>query len=141
MTLDDYRRDITERDRRRAVYQALAAEFDACLTLAAPGAAPVGLGWTGDPAFVIPGLDARRSGDLAPGPSRMMAFRSGFSCSASPTPTRRCFQPPAACWLCCSRAERRLEDCSELSVRIRRVSSPLVGEDQGGLRRSRQRFQ
>jgi Asp-tRNA(Asn)/Glu-tRNA(Gln) amidotransferase A subunit family amidase len=54
-TLDDYRRDVQERDRRRAVYQALAAEFDACLTLSAPGAAPVGLGWTGDAAFVIPG--------------------------------------------------------------------------------------
>jgi Asp-tRNA(Asn)/Glu-tRNA(Gln) amidotransferase A subunit family amidase len=55
LTLDDYRRDIMERERRRAVYQALAAEFDACLTLSAPGAAPVGLAWTGDPAFVIPG--------------------------------------------------------------------------------------
>jgi Asp-tRNA(Asn)/Glu-tRNA(Gln) amidotransferase A subunit family amidase len=55
MTLDDYRRDIQERDRRRAVYHALAEDFDACLTLSAPGAAPVGLGWTGDPAFVIPG--------------------------------------------------------------------------------------
>jgi Asp-tRNA(Asn)/Glu-tRNA(Gln) amidotransferase A subunit family amidase len=55
MTLDDYRRDIKERDRRRAVYQALALEVDACLTLSAPGAAPIGLGWTGDPAFVIPG--------------------------------------------------------------------------------------
>ncbi len=55
LTLDDYRRDIAERDRRRAIYQAVEAEFDACLTLAAPGAAPVGLGWTGDPAFVIPG--------------------------------------------------------------------------------------
>ncbi len=54
-TLDDYRRDIAERERRRAVYRALAAEFDACLTLAAPGAAPVGLTWTGDPAFVVPG--------------------------------------------------------------------------------------
>ncbi|HEY3620951.1 MAG TPA: amidase [Roseiarcus sp.] len=55
MTLDDYRRDIRERDRRRTVYQSLAEEFDACLTLAAPGAAPVGLEWTGDPAFVVPG--------------------------------------------------------------------------------------
>ena len=55
LTLDDYRRDLKERTRRRAVYQALAAEFDACLTLSAPGAAPVGLNWTGDPAFVIPG--------------------------------------------------------------------------------------
>jgi Asp-tRNA(Asn)/Glu-tRNA(Gln) amidotransferase A subunit family amidase len=55
LTLDDYRRDIGERDRRRAIYQSLAGELDACLTLAAPGAAPVGLGSTGDPAFVIPG--------------------------------------------------------------------------------------
>ena len=55
LTLDDYRRDIRERGRRRAVYQALAGDFDACLTLSAPGAAPVGLNWTGDAAFVIPG--------------------------------------------------------------------------------------
>ena len=55
MTLDDYRRAVNERDRRRAVYQALAGEFDACLTLAAPGAAPVGLELTGDASFVIPG--------------------------------------------------------------------------------------
>jgi Asp-tRNA(Asn)/Glu-tRNA(Gln) amidotransferase A subunit family amidase len=54
-TLDDYRRDIAERERRRVVYHALEAEFDACLTLAAPGAAPVGLESTGDPAFVVPG--------------------------------------------------------------------------------------
>ena len=55
LTLDDYRRDIAERERRRAIYRSLEAEFDACLTLAAPGAAPVGLTWTGDPAFVVPG--------------------------------------------------------------------------------------
>jgi Asp-tRNA(Asn)/Glu-tRNA(Gln) amidotransferase A subunit family amidase len=55
LTLDGYRRDIAERERRRSIYQSLEAQFDACLTLAAPGAAPVGLGWTGDPAFVIPG--------------------------------------------------------------------------------------
>jgi Asp-tRNA(Asn)/Glu-tRNA(Gln) amidotransferase A subunit family amidase len=55
MTLDDYRRGIAEREKRRVNYQALAAEFDACLTLSAPGAAPVGLGWTGEAAFVVPG--------------------------------------------------------------------------------------
>src|SRR3984957_10624199 len=55
MTLDDYRHGIKERERRRAVYQALAEEFDACLSLSAPGAAPVGLASTGDAAFVIPG--------------------------------------------------------------------------------------
>ena len=55
LTLDDYRRDVKERDRRRAAYHALAGEFDACATLSAPGAAPAGLGWTGDASFVIPG--------------------------------------------------------------------------------------
>ena len=55
MSLDDYRHALTERDERRAVYRALAGEFDACITLAATGAAPVGLGWTGDPAFAVPG--------------------------------------------------------------------------------------
>ena len=55
MTLDEYRGAIEERARRRAVHQALMEEFDACLTLSAPGAAPVGLASTGDPAFVIPG--------------------------------------------------------------------------------------
>ena len=55
MTLDDYRRDIADRDTRRATYHTLATEFDACITLSAPGAAPVGLGSTGDPTFVVPG--------------------------------------------------------------------------------------
>jgi Asp-tRNA(Asn)/Glu-tRNA(Gln) amidotransferase A subunit family amidase len=55
MTLDDYRRALKERAERRAVYHGLVGEFDACITLAAPGAAPAGLGWTGDPAFVVPG--------------------------------------------------------------------------------------
>ena len=55
MSLDDYRHALTERDERRAVYRALVGEFVACITLAATGAAPVGLGWTGDPAFAVPG--------------------------------------------------------------------------------------
>jgi Asp-tRNA(Asn)/Glu-tRNA(Gln) amidotransferase A subunit family amidase len=55
MTLDDYRGNLADRDKRRAAYRTLATEFDACITLTAPGAAPVGLGWTGDPVFVVPG--------------------------------------------------------------------------------------
>jgi len=55
MTLDDYRRDLADRDKRRAAYHELAVTFDACVTLTAPGAAPVGIGWTGEPAFVVPG--------------------------------------------------------------------------------------
>jgi Asp-tRNA(Asn)/Glu-tRNA(Gln) amidotransferase A subunit family amidase len=55
MTLEDYRRGIADRDRRRAIYHALADEFDACITLSAPGAAPTGLGSTGDPVFAVPG--------------------------------------------------------------------------------------
>ena len=55
MTLNDYRRSLKERDKRRATFHKLAAEFDACITLTAPGAAPIGLGWTGDSIFVVPG--------------------------------------------------------------------------------------
>ena len=55
ITLDDYRRYIADRDRRRVAYHELATEFDACITLSAPGAAPVGLGSTGNPIFVVPG--------------------------------------------------------------------------------------
>ena len=55
MTLEDYRHDIADRDRRRATYHALADAFDACITLSAPGAAPTGLDSTGDPVFAVPG--------------------------------------------------------------------------------------
>jgi Asp-tRNA(Asn)/Glu-tRNA(Gln) amidotransferase A subunit family amidase len=54
MTLDNYRRDIAVRDQLRIAYQKLVIEFDACITLSAPGAAPVGHGWTGDPIFNAP---------------------------------------------------------------------------------------
>jgi Asp-tRNA(Asn)/Glu-tRNA(Gln) amidotransferase A subunit family amidase len=55
MTLDDYRFDIADRDQRRAVHSVLAGEFDACITLSATGAAPVGLNSTGNPVFAAPG--------------------------------------------------------------------------------------
>jgi Asp-tRNA(Asn)/Glu-tRNA(Gln) amidotransferase A subunit family amidase len=54
MSLDDYRTDLDERSRVRALYSSLAARCDACVTLAAPAAAPVGLGSTGDPVFAVP---------------------------------------------------------------------------------------
>jgi len=53
MTLDDYRAELKKRDEARAVYAALASECDACVTLAAPGAAPVGLASTGDPSMTV----------------------------------------------------------------------------------------
>ncbi len=54
MSLDDYRADLDERIRIRALYESLAAQCDACVTLAAPAAAPAGLGSTGDPVFAVP---------------------------------------------------------------------------------------
>ena len=54
MGLDDYRADLDERIRVRALYNSLAAQCDSCVTLAAPAAAPVGLGSTGDPVFAVP---------------------------------------------------------------------------------------
>jgi Asp-tRNA(Asn)/Glu-tRNA(Gln) amidotransferase A subunit family amidase len=54
MSLDDYRADLDERIRIRALYESLGAQCDACVTLAAPTTAPVGLGSTGDPVFAVP---------------------------------------------------------------------------------------
>jgi Asp-tRNA(Asn)/Glu-tRNA(Gln) amidotransferase A subunit family amidase len=50
-----YEELIAERARIRALHGELAATADAAVTLSAPGAAPVGLGWTGDPIFVVSG--------------------------------------------------------------------------------------
>jgi Asp-tRNA(Asn)/Glu-tRNA(Gln) amidotransferase A subunit family amidase len=55
MTLEEYQDAIAERDRSRAIFAALADRFDAAVTLTAPDAAPLGLEWTGNPIFVVPG--------------------------------------------------------------------------------------
>lgn len=54
MTLERYQELIAERDGVRAAYAALAEACDACFTLAATGAAPLGLDSTGDPTFAVP---------------------------------------------------------------------------------------
>jgi Asp-tRNA(Asn)/Glu-tRNA(Gln) amidotransferase A subunit family amidase len=53
-TIDDYRKALRDREEVRARYHDAALNYDACITLAATGAAPVGLGWTGDPVMNIP---------------------------------------------------------------------------------------
>lgn len=50
---ETYAELLAERERVRAVHAALAGEAAACVTLSAPGAAPVGLDWTGDPSFTV----------------------------------------------------------------------------------------
>ncbi len=54
MTLADHRADLRERARVRAGHAELAATCEACITLAAPGGAPEGLAWTGNPEFAVP---------------------------------------------------------------------------------------
>jgi len=54
MDLESYRADLAERVRVRSLYNNLAAPYDACITLAAPAAAPVGLSSTGNPVFAVP---------------------------------------------------------------------------------------
>ena len=49
MSLDDYRKDLAQRNKARSLYTELAAECDACVSLSAPAAAPLGLESTGDP--------------------------------------------------------------------------------------------
>ena len=45
---------LAERDRVRGIYAGLDGHIDVCITLSAPGAAPKGLDWTGDPLFTVP---------------------------------------------------------------------------------------
>jgi Asp-tRNA(Asn)/Glu-tRNA(Gln) amidotransferase A subunit family amidase len=54
MSLEEYRDLIAERERIRQLYATLAVEYDAAITLCAPGAAPLGLRSTGDPIFAVP---------------------------------------------------------------------------------------
>jgi Asp-tRNA(Asn)/Glu-tRNA(Gln) amidotransferase A subunit family amidase len=53
MSLADYRNDLAQRDQIRARYAELAAECDACVSLSAPAAAPMGLESTGDPGCTV----------------------------------------------------------------------------------------
>ena len=54
MKLEDYRTDLDKRSRVRNLYSGLTDYCDGCITLAAPGAAPVGLASTGNPVFAVP---------------------------------------------------------------------------------------
>ena len=54
MTLADYGSAIAVRQRNRVTHARLGAHYDAAITLSAPGAAPVGLGSTGNPVFNVP---------------------------------------------------------------------------------------
>jgi Asp-tRNA(Asn)/Glu-tRNA(Gln) amidotransferase A subunit family amidase len=53
-SLDDYRQALSRRREIREHYAQVSAAFDGFVTLAATGAAPVGLSWTGDPVFNVP---------------------------------------------------------------------------------------
>lgn len=54
MSLEEYQQLLTERIRCRDVYADLTSVCDVCITLSAPGAAPMGIASTGDPTFAIP---------------------------------------------------------------------------------------
>jgi Asp-tRNA(Asn)/Glu-tRNA(Gln) amidotransferase A subunit family amidase len=54
LTLADYRADLKERARIRAVHAELAEICDSVITLPAPGGAPEGLNATGNPEFAVP---------------------------------------------------------------------------------------
>jgi len=53
MTLADYGHAIARRQRNREVNARFTGRYDAAIPLAAPGAAPVGLGSTGNPFFNV----------------------------------------------------------------------------------------
>ena len=54
MTQEQYQGLIIQREAIRATYETLTSEADLCMTLSAPGSAPVGLASTGDPIFTVP---------------------------------------------------------------------------------------
>jgi Asp-tRNA(Asn)/Glu-tRNA(Gln) amidotransferase A subunit family amidase len=54
MTPDDYTRALRRRQEIRDRYAEIAAGYDGFILLGATGAAPVGLGWTGDPVINVP---------------------------------------------------------------------------------------
>ena len=54
MTADGYRRALRRREEIRDEYAQVSAGFDGFVLLGATGAAPVGLGWTGDPTINVP---------------------------------------------------------------------------------------
>ncbi len=53
MTQEQYVGLIERREKIRKIYASLAEHCDVSITLAAPDAAPEGLGWTGDPNFTV----------------------------------------------------------------------------------------
>ena len=59
MTPDHYHALLLRRDAMRTTLASLAGDFDACITLAAPGPAPLGLDFTGDPVFNHPASTLR----------------------------------------------------------------------------------
>ena len=54
MTHEDYQGLLRKRQQIRQIYQGLKADADVCVTLSAPGPAPVGHNWTGDAVFAVP---------------------------------------------------------------------------------------
>jgi Asp-tRNA(Asn)/Glu-tRNA(Gln) amidotransferase A subunit family amidase len=59
MTPDEYHSLLRRRDAMREMLQSLAGDIDACITLAAPGPAPLGIDSTGDAIFNHPGSALR----------------------------------------------------------------------------------
>ena len=65
LTLAEHRADLKERARIRAVYAELAANCDACITLAAPSGAPEGLGFDRQSGIRRAGFAPWRAGAVA----------------------------------------------------------------------------
>ena len=54
MSHEDYQALVLKRRGLRSAYDGLQNQFDVCVTLSAPGPAPVGLEWTGDAVYAVP---------------------------------------------------------------------------------------
>lgn len=55
MSQEEFQQLLTRREHARTVWATLQSAADVAITLTAPGPAPVGIDWTGDPSFAVPG--------------------------------------------------------------------------------------
>jgi len=105
MTRDNYAALLERRAAARAAFAAVSARCDAVVSVTAPGAAPPGLGSTGNPVFVVPGSLLGMPVLTLP-VLRSEGLPLDCRCWASPTRMRRSSATPPG-WINESGAEAR----------------------------------
>ncbi len=95
MTQKQFGELLARRETVRATYAKAAAKYDALITVGACGAAPVGLGMTGNTAMNVSASAARLPGADHSGAGRRRPAARLAAARSAPTTTRRCSVSPA----------------------------------------------